>query len=207
MKVKFGLVVLVLGFLGWMAWSVVTGISGLTKTETEELTRYSKEGTLCEFKVEYAVEVHTLKHVMFLFIPLGTDHFYLVATEDSVEPLLVKASPSWYEKNFNSLGLARGTVTIRGEVREFYSQSKKSIRTVNSKIAELNVSVSEENYVDCDYRTTYILRLLTSVLLLSTAVVAVVTFMRVGQMSKAAASAATIYMIVAVLASIGMNLY
>lgn len=207
MKVKFGLMVLVLGFLGWMAWSVVTGISGLTKTETEELTRYSKEGTLCEFEVEYAIEVHTLKHVIFLFIPLGTDHFYLVGTEDSVEPLLVKESPSWYNKNFDSEGKARGSVTIYGEVREFYSQSKRSIRTVNSKIADLNVSVSEENYVDCDYRTTYILRLLTAAALLSAAVVAVVTFMRVGQLSKTAATAATIYMVVAVLASIGMNLY
>lgn len=206
MKVKFGLVVLVLGFLGWMAWSVVTGISGLTKTEIEELTRYSKEGTLCEFEVEYAIEVHTLKHVIFLFIPLGTDHFYLVGTEDSVEPLLVKASPSWYNKNFDSEGKARGTTKIYGEVREFYSQSKRSIRAVNSKIAELNVSVSEENYVDCDYQTTYILRLLTAALL-SAAVVAVVTFMRVGQLSKTAATAAVIYMIVAVLASIGMNLY
>ncbi|MDE7398486.1 MAG: hypothetical protein K2N06_03065 [Oscillospiraceae bacterium] len=207
MKIKFGLVVLVLAFLGWMVWSVVTGISGLTKTETEELTRYSKEGALCEFEVNYAKEVHTLKHVIFRFIPLGTDHFYLVFTQDSVEPLLVKASPSWYDENFNSLGLARGAVTIHGEVREFYSQSKKSIRELNSKLAELGESVSDENYVDSDYRVTYILRLLTAALLLSTAVVAVVTFMRVGQISKVAASAATIYMVVAVLASIGMNLY
>lgn len=207
MKVKLGLVVLVLAFLGWMVWSVVTGISGLTKTETEELTRYSKEGALCELKAEYAMEVHTLKHVIFLFIPIGIDHFYIVFTEDSVSPLLVKASPSWYEKNFDSEGKARGTVTIRGEVREFHSKSKTSIRSLNSKLAELGESVSNENYVDSDYRVTYILRLLTAAFLLSAAIVAVATFTRIGHISKTAATASVIYMIVAVLASIGMNLY
>ena len=206
MKIKLGLVILILAFVGWIVFCVVTGVSGLTKTGSKSPGIYSKKGELCEMEAYFAKEVYALEHRINGIIPAGTEHFYIIVNEDgSAAPMLVKAKPSWYSKNFDSECFAKGEVIIKGEVREFGSESTNSLLSLNDELAAADARISTDRYLDMDYKMLYILRLLMGGLLISGTVVMTVTFARIGSVSKQAATAAVIYTIIVVLACLALG--
>lgn len=198
MKKTFALIIVAVVFAGWTLYNLITGIAGLSKSGISQLSGSPEAGTRCEVTVDFAVKVYEIEHRLNGFIPTGSEYFYFAASEDGSVPLLIKASPSWYDKNFDEDGLAEDTVTLMCEVGKFDSDSRFKIGELNRDLSSLDESVSTERYLNANYRTMYILRIATGAASVG-AVAAVIVLLKLGEKSGAAAKAATIFLIAAVL--------
>lgn len=85
-------------FIGYLS---VTGIMDLTNKKD-----------LITIKADAAVKVLEVEHSINGLIPMGKDHYY-AAVDEKGEMYLLKASKSWYKKNFDPATYeARGDVTV-----------------------------------------------------------------------------------------------
>ncbi len=147
------LIIVAVIFTGWTLYSLITGITGLTRSGKSLISASSESGARCEVSIDLAIEVYEIEHRLNGLIPTGSEHFYLAATDDGAVPLLIKASSSWYEKNFGEDGLAKSTVMLTGEVGKFDSDSRYKLNELNRKLSSLGESVSTEKYLNANYRT------------------------------------------------------
>ncbi|MDE6030794.1 MAG: hypothetical protein K2G32_04155 [Oscillospiraceae bacterium] len=210
MKNKFSIVFALIMFGAFIVWNFFSGISGLMKTETAPLGRYSEKGTLCEIDVSFAKEVYEIEHMINGIIPSGSEHFYLAITAggDAVAPMLVKAKSSWFEENFSEDGSAvNGSVAIIGEIKKFDSSSAVKLKSLNAQLSEIGESVSTALYADTNYRTRYTLQIVMGIAALSVAAVLAVLFARIGTVSHNVKTAACIYIIIAGIFCIGLGVY
>lgn len=160
-KSKLFTVIFVLILVGWTLYGIISGIIGLTKSSYTEPTESAEVGKLCEVEIEYAVEVYEVKHTVNL-IPTGKEHFYLCLTEEDGIPLLVKAKTSWYNTNFDYDGIAYVPVKVTGEVMKMDSKLIKDLSDMNKQInSELGFSISTAKYISSNYKTLYMLRLVS----------------------------------------------
>lgn len=199
MKKKTAVIITLLMFGGWTLWSLISGIIGLSKSEFADVSLHMEKGKLCEVEVDYATRVYTIEHTVNGLIPTGKEYYYLAGTEDSEIPLLIKQKSSWYDRNFDEDGVAYSTVTVVGEVKRFDSDSGSELRTVKSKLAELGVEISTDKYISGNYKTPYILRLVSALLMLAASAGFVVIITRKGSIPKAGATAVVILGIAALL--------
>lgn len=206
MKAKFGMAVLILMAVGITVWCLASGISGLSKSQTEAPSRYSQKGDLCEFEVSYAKEVYEIEHKINGLIPFGTEHFFLVLIDDDLAPMLVKANTSWFSDNFTEDGEPKKTVSVTGEVVEFERDFQSSISEINMQLAPTGQSISTSSYVDAIYLTRYIMQLSIGIVLVTVCAAVIVMIMVHGR-SRAAVNALTVYCSVAVLYCVGAGLF
>lgn len=171
-------IIIVLALMGiWTLWAVFGGIIGLTKAGRTKPTINAEEGKLCEVKIIAASKAYTITHTLNILIPTGKEHLYLCATEEEVVPLLVKARESWYDENFDSVGLAKHPVTVTGEVKKLDTQFKKDIASINNEIRSIG-QVSTVNYLSSTYRTKYTLELISGLVNIAAATVMLVMIKR-----------------------------
>lgn len=210
MKNKVGGIILLIIAIAWAVWSVITGVTGLAKSGSELLTASSQKGTICETKVMFAKEMYTVEHKLNLILPIGTERYYFVMSEDSTAPMLIKASREWYDKNFGADGIAKQYVTVKGEIREFNSRHYAKLSELNRQLQQIDktVSVSQSVYMNSMYKTHYIMRLAMGILSLSVgaAVLILMKSFRSGNLSGGAAKFLVIWMILAVLGTIALGL-
>lgn len=199
MKKKTAVIITLLLFGGWTFRSLISGIIGLSKSEFAAVSVNTEKGKLCEVEVDYAARVYTIEHTLNGLIPTGKEYYYFAASEDSEIPLLIKQKPSWYNKNFDGDELAYSTVTVVGEVKRFDSDSGSELRKVKSRLAELGAEISTDKYISGNYKTPYILRLASALLMLAAAAGFVVIVARKGSIPKAGATAVVILGIAALL--------
>lgn len=145
----------------------VSGISGLVRSgaELSKLSAVTEKGSICEVNVTFAKEMYTVKHKLFLIIPFGTEHYYF-GYDDSADPvpMLIKASRSWFSRNFTETGLARnGSVTVKGEVCKFGTLNSKKVTEVNSELSGIDkrVSISVYSYLNSQNITHHIHQLVS----------------------------------------------
>lgn len=198
MKKTISLIIVALVFAGWTLYNLITGIAGLSKSGMSQLTRSPETGTRCEVTVDIAMEVYEIEHRLNGLIPTGSEHFYFAASEDEFVPLLIKASPSWFEKNFDEEGLAKNTVTVMCEVSDFDSGSTRKLNELNRTLSAFGGEISTAKYLNADYRMMYLFRLAAGAASIG-AVAAVIVLLKLGVKSGVAAKAATIFLIAAVL--------
>lgn len=146
----------------------VSGISGLVRSRAElsELSAVTANGSICEVKVTFAKEMYTVKHKLNFIFPFGTERYYIVY-DDSAEPvqMLIKASRSWFGKNFTENGLARnGSVMVKGEVCKFDSVDFKKVLEINRELSakvDKRINVSPYGYLNSQNVKHHILKLIS----------------------------------------------
>lgn len=196
MKRTTALIITAVVFAGWTLYNLITGISGLAKSGISPLSGSLGNKDRCEVTVSFAAEVYEIEHRLNGIIPTGSEHFYLAAAEDGTLPLLIKASPSWYEKNFDGDGMAKSPVTLMCEVGRFDSDSRHKLGELTRDLSLLGESVSAEKYLNANYRTMYVFRVAAGAAAV-VAVAAVIVLLRLGVKSGGAAKAASIVLCVA----------
>lgn len=198
MKKTISLVIVALVFSGWTLYNLITGIAGLSKSGMSQLTRSPEKGARCEVTIDLALEVFEIEHRLNGLISTGSEHFYFAASGDEFVPLLIKASPSWYEKNFDEEGAAKNAITVICEVSEFDSGSTRKLSDLNRQLSAFGGDISTAKYLNANYRTMYIFRVAAGAMSVG-AVAAVIVLLKLGVKSDGAAMAATIFLIAAVL--------
>ena len=210
MKIKLTQLILILIFLGLTIYNIIAAISGLAKSETCSPDN-PENGALCEFEVDYAQKIYWINKKLYGLIPAGTDHYYLVSSKGTPWTMMVKAKDEWFAENFDSSdgkgGKANKRVVVCGEVREFSDSSKNKIAEMNGKLSHIDVRLDTDNYVDPDYRTRYVLKLVTSVMELIGLVAPFIIVIRFDKTSQKAIKLMMLYMLIAVLAAIVLNTY
>lgn len=210
MKNKVGGIMLLIIAAAWAVWSVITGAAGLAKSGSEQLSVSSQKGTICETRVIFAKEMYTVEHKMNLILPIGTEHYYFVMSEDGASPMLIKASREWFDRNFGDDGIAKQPVTVTGEIQKHDSRHYAKLSELNRQLQQIdkNVSVSQSLYMNSMYKTHYGMRLAMGVLSLSVgaAVLILMKLFKSGNLSGGAAKFLVIWMIVAVLGAIALGL-
>lgn len=165
MKKKVSIVIAVVFWALVVLFMLISGISALAKGSPTALTASASKGQLCEINADIAIEVFEIKNSV-NFIPIGKEHYYLVAaeTDEDFAPFLVRAKPSWVEKNFDEDGFAlAGSVKIRGVVSGINYEVKSDVNELNKELSQLGVKVSSTLYMDARYREFGGLRILTGV--------------------------------------------
>lgn len=121
---------------------LVTGMAAVFRNGSVPLNSADK-GDIAEFKPAFATKAVALKHSVNL-IPIGKDHYYIVLTADAeVVPFLVRAKPSYIEKNFPN-GISAGSPkAIKGRIARMDS-------ALRSKVNELNTSFLSDNLITAD---------------------------------------------------------
>ena len=156
---------------------IVTGAVSLLKNGSVP-PEAAGRGDVCEFTALYAGEVLEMKHSV-NFIPTGKEHYYLAVSEDGVVRFLVRAKPSWIDKNFGDNGFAEDYgVAVKGRlVRTEYEMIKEinelNIRLMQNGLIESDEAISTSYYIDARYKEFGLLRIICGVGII---VVAVLVF-------------------------------
>lgn len=145
---------------------IVTGAMSLLKDGSVSPNAAGR-GDVCEFTAVAAGKVLEMKHSV-NFIPTGREHYYLAVSEDGVVRFLVRAKPSWIEKNFGSSGVSLTGVTVKGRlVRTEYEMIKEinelNVRLMQNELIESDEAVSTSYYIDARYREFGLLRMICGV--------------------------------------------
>ncbi len=146
---------------------IISGAVSLLKNGSASPESAGK-GDVCEFSSVYAVEALEIKHSVNL-IPTGKDHYYLmIASDNSVAPFLVRAKPSFIEKNFVGGIAMLGSQKIKGKVTRLNYKAASEVSSINSKLlAESLISSGEEldkyYYIDMRYKEFGGLRILCGI--------------------------------------------
>ncbi len=140
--------------------SIVIGATTLSKKSkaTEQNIAKSIEtesGTWTQFRAYYATaEIVEYSHKYFYVIPVATEHFFLVASNDGSHYAVIRADKNWYEKNFTD-GVANDPdgYLVEGYVR-------KTELKVRDKINEEINDYKKLYYTKFDGNANYFIDLL-----------------------------------------------
>ena len=141
-----------------MIWFVVSGVAVLAKKDAVS-PNHAAKGDICEFKATYAVEGCVVNNSV-EFIPMGKEHYYIMMDEEGLVPFLVRAKPSWIEKNFDASGFAvGGGVMVSGTVTRLDYEVTKEVREAR----DYGFDLKESQYIDTRYREFGRLRIFSGV--------------------------------------------
>lgn len=130
---------------------IVSGATKLVGKGSAGLHENAKKYTHISGKVFFAKEAIEYKHRLNGIIPLGTEHYYIVAGENMKKFVLVRADESWYEDNFDSAGIAKKSVYVDGCMSEFSTKMRSNVRRFNINNSLKGISINESKYVDLSY--------------------------------------------------------
>lgn len=142
----------VLMFLGYGLWSLGIGIYGLfmaPKMELNEIANGIEKYAIYEGNPAYVTECYGgMKHSINL-IPVGTEYFYLVWSEDGTTAISVRAGKHWAEGKVGD-DIVAGSVHIRGQARKMDYEVKNRLMEVMSYANEggANFSLQSDYYLD-----------------------------------------------------------
>lgn len=150
---------------------LVTGFVTVFKSDSVPVEDADK-GDIVEFLPAFAMETLTLKHSVNL-IPMGKDHFYLMMTvngdlDASIVPFLVRAKPSYIEKNFPDRVLSGTPEWVKGKVVRLNSKAAPEIIELNSNLLKEGLITADGKmdpyyYIDLRYKEFGVYRILCGV--------------------------------------------
>lgn len=153
-KGKSGFIIFILGlalFQCYGIWCLITGIGALTNKTTGNLFDNETVNTYVSGEAIFAARVCEYKHSI-NYIPVGTEHYYVILDESGTKYCIVRANKSWYKDNFDSNGFAVKNVVLKGKVTKYQSDVKKMIEQYNQSLAENGIQFNTSNYIDLSYK-------------------------------------------------------
>ena len=151
----------------------------------DDLTDIREDGVSVEGDFYYLTDgpVFSMKHTINGLIPIGTEYYFLLYSNDLTRCIYVRASEDYAEEFYeevdtpNAEGKYYGT-HIKGRVRELDSQIKREssemINDLNAEGIKMVSSGSDILYIDLTTKFQAILRLITSIVLLISIVLIVI---------------------------------
>lgn len=171
-KIRLGSVVGAIIVVLYFSFTTIAGIKELNAKPTNSGVGIT--GSMTEYSVIYAKEVYEMKHLLLGFIPTYSDHYYLTLNNNGeVNRFLVKADTDWFSKNFEKEGLSKGTVNVKGLVKDVKDNSGINFNAVNAQMGDLG-KISTAQFVDADYISVAIKKILSGLLLLTAALTIVI---------------------------------
>lgn len=147
-------------------WCLFSGIGALTNKADGNLFDSEAVNTNVSGEAFFAAEVCEYKHSI-NFIPVGTEHYYVVLDKSGTNYCIVRAKKSWFENNFDSDGFAVRNVVLEGRVTKYQSKVKDMIEKYNQSLAENNIQFNTSNYIDLLYAGYAWCKVIGGVLLLA----------------------------------------
>ncbi len=150
-------IILLIGLAAFLIITSVVDLIGVSGAETLSST-YStvpEKNSYVEATFHYCDYVGAMKHTI-NFIPVGTEYYYLVYTDDSAQAIFVRADKNFID-NFDNDGISYSGVTFSGKVREMDFDMEKEIRSTANEITAYGINVArgdDSSYLYIDARTT-----------------------------------------------------
>ncbi|MDE7398487.1 MAG: hypothetical protein K2N06_03070 [Oscillospiraceae bacterium] len=147
-----------------LLWLIISGATALIKNGSASPDDAQK-GDVCEFTAFFADEAFEVKNTI-NFIPTGKEHYYLAMSEDGIVRFLVRAKPSWIDKNFPLSGFSEsGGVKIKGRIVSMDYKLIQEAKDINNVLLRSETITEEESlnvyyYIDARYKEFGGLRLL-----------------------------------------------
>lgn len=147
-----------------LLWLIVSGAVALIKNGSA-LPDDAQKGDVCEFTAFFADEAFEVENTV-NFIPTGKEYYYLAVSEDGIVRFLVRAKPSWIDKNFPNSGFAKsGGVKIKGRIVSMDYKLIQEAKDINNMLLQSETLTAEESlnvyyYIDARYKEFGGLRLL-----------------------------------------------
>lgn len=156
MKKKLGNAVAILFFVGMLIYLLITAVLDLTNKKD-----------LHTINLAGAFEVLEIEHSINGLIPVGTDHYYIGIEEESYDAYIIKASPKWFEKHFDSNHMAKEAGGIRITALADKVSDYKISRELHSRAVQmegLNYPLGTAYCLNMGYKTEAVLKLIVVVL-------------------------------------------
>ena len=179
------LVLLVVLFIGYL---LVTAIYDLTNKKD-----------LHTVQVDEAVEFLVVEHSISGLIPIGKDYYYLGVDDETAEACIIKASKSWYKKNFDESGVAIqvGGITLTSLAKEPQKfEIGRELASRASQLEGLEFVIAPDYCLDLSYKVNAILKL---VFLLTTMILVIAGIRLFGKSKDVNSTVAKIYVLLVVI--------
>ena len=145
---KIFLVLLCLMFVGYL---LVSAIMDLTNKDD-----------IYTLRIDGAAEILELEHSINGLIPVGTDHFYLGVEDSTGKACIIKASKSWYKKNFDENGYALNTdgITVTALAKKAGKYDvERELKSRASQFEYLDFIIDPSYALNLSYKLTAVLKL------------------------------------------------
>lgn len=151
MKDKLKNVFLILLVVAFMSFLLISSILDLTNKKDFHTVH-----------ADGALEILSVEHAINGLIPVGTDHYYFVLDEKTLDAYLVKAPKNWLKKNFKENGRSENVngVEISGlakKVSDFQTSRELASRAVS--IEDVTYPMGVECCLDLTYKEKAIKKL------------------------------------------------
>lgn len=147
-KASIACILAVFAFLtGWCLWSGLKGLFFANSHSMQEAYTNLIKGDIYEGQITYiSPEFCELKHTINL-IPAGTEHFYLMFSEDGKYVVPIRASKDWDNQY---VGDTIMTVSLQGKgiVREMDYKVKNELSPIVTAFQEEGIQVEPALYID-----------------------------------------------------------
>ena len=129
-----------------------------------------------ETKIDYATEFLVVEHSINLIIPTGKTYYYAGINDETDEIYIIKAKKSWYKKNFDSKGYAKGKgVSIKGLAeKEDYKVGKELDNRISKENIQEYMATKSGYALNIDYEKSAIIRLILGVVVILEIVVGLI---------------------------------
>ena len=158
---------------------------GNARTVDPEVMDISEDGVSVEGDFYYLTDgpVFSMRHSINGLIPIGTEYYFLLYSNDLKRCIFVRASEDYAEEFYeevdipNAEGLYYGT-QIKGRVRELDTKIVREVSSMINDLAAEGIEVISDGsdllYVDLTTKFQAILRLITSIVLLVSIILIVI---------------------------------
>lgn len=186
------------GFLIFLAVLIVGFLLG---EGIRELTS-KKDRITVDFRV--GVAVMDVEHSVAGIIPMGQDHYFLggVVNDDSVDAYIVRADKDWAKKNFDEDGISKKKkFTVTAFEKRLDYEVEQELTSELAKLEGQNYPIGTTHYLDVNYQSAAIIKLVAGVLFLAAAVLAFVR-KKMGQTGKVLTALPLIFVVAGLLIAV-----
>lgn len=178
--------------------TVVSGFSELFAEPVEQ--GKGVNGDIQEYYAVYAQEVTEVRH-SFLGAHWYSEKYYVTASVDGINPVVIKADESWFSENFGAQGVSNSPVKITAMLKLVKDNSALDIAKINGDIEELG-RVDNVYYADVGYTSTAVMKIVAGIILLTATItfVLMMIFFRMEMLNKVTGNIVCILFIIQLLA-------
>jgi len=149
-KEKASIACILVIFVSIAGWCLLSGLKGLIFAHThsmEEAYTNLVKGDVYEGQITYiSPEFCELKHTINL-IPAGTEHFYLMFSEDGKYVVPIRASKKW-DNQYAGDSIQTVSLQEKGMVREMDYKVRNELSSIVTAFQEEGIRVEPSLYID-----------------------------------------------------------